>query len=314
MNVTRGGPRCSATRFSRSDWEGSTHFRVWHWSALSNTTSRSCAFARQPTKDSGLESEQVEIEPGTMLDVRQDIEALIQLIGSRSKLGIELERKDSFQLDLQGAVLPGIQLLDLNLDLSNALMHRCKLPRANIANTDLTDTFLNDADLSKAEFNEVTFRRTRFSATNLSSAVLQDAKMVRVGFHNKTNLSEAKLDRANLTGAIFENAILTGAFLTGAILPDAGFLRAKLQGARLMNADLTGAHFLDANLKEANLTGADVSGVEFSVGGSQTAKGLTQVQLDLACADPKNPPILTGVLDAETGEPLVWRGKPVKSL
>ena len=85
-------------------------------------------------------------------------------------------------------------------------------------------------------------------------------------------------------------------------------------GGRLMNADLTDAHFLDANLQEANLTGAKVSGVEFSVGGSQTVKGLTQFQLDQGCADPKNPPRLTGVLDSETGEPLVWRGKTVKSM
>ena len=81
-----------------------------------------------------------------------------------------------------------------------------------------------------------------------------------------------------------------------------------------MNADLTDARFWDANLKGANLTGANVSGVEFSVGGPQTAKGLNQVQLDQACADPNNPPILTGVLDSETGEPLVWRGKTVKSM
>ena len=107
---------------------------------------------------------------------------------------------------------------------------------------------------------------------------------------------------------------MPNALLAGAILPDAGFLGAKLQGARLMNADLTGAHFLDANLKGANFTDAIVSGVEFSVGGPQTAKGLTQVQLDQACAEPKNPPKLTGVLDSETGEPLVWRGKPVKSM
>ena len=81
-----------------------------------------------------------------------------------------------------------------------------------------------------------------------------------------------------------------------------------------MNAELTDAHFLDANLKGANLTDANVSGVEFSVGGPQTVKGLTQVQLDQACADPNNPPILTGVLASETGEPLVWSGKPVKSM
>ena len=74
-----------------------------------------CAFARQPTKDSGLESEQVEIEPGTLLGLRQDIEAIILAIGSRPKSGIELERKEDFRLDLRGAVLPRVQFLDLDL-------------------------------------------------------------------------------------------------------------------------------------------------------------------------------------------------------
>ena len=271
-----------------------------------------CAFARFPTKDDGRGAGQVLNESGRILDVRQDVEAIIQSIGIRSKFQMGLEREHGFKLDLQWAVLPRIQLLDL--DLSNAFMQHCQLPGANIANSDLTDTFLNDADLSGAEFHNVTFRRTGFSTTNLVGAMLQEAKMVRVGFHNKTNLSGANLDRANLTGAIFENAILTDAFLTGAILPDAGFLGAELQGARLMNADLTGAHFLNANLHKANLAGANVSGVEFSNRGHQAAKGLTQAQLDQAWAGPKDPPKLAGVVDCETGEPLVWRGKPVKSL
>ena len=74
-----------------------------------------CAFARQPTEDSGLESEQVEIEPGTLLGLRQDIEAIILAIGSRAKSRIELERKEDFRLDLRGAVLPRVQFLDLDL-------------------------------------------------------------------------------------------------------------------------------------------------------------------------------------------------------
>ena len=41
------------------------------------------------------------------------------------------------------------------------------------------------------------------------------------------------------------------------------------------------------------------------------ATGLTQGQLDEARSDPNNPPFLEGVLDAETGEQLVWRGKPL---
>ena len=84
-----------------------------------------CAFARQPTKDSGLESEQVEIEPGTLLGLRQDIEAIILAIGSRSDTGIELERKEDFRLDLRGTVLPGVQFLDL--DLSKAMLHHSRI-------------------------------------------------------------------------------------------------------------------------------------------------------------------------------------------
>ena len=74
-------------------------------------------------------------------------------------------------------------------------------------------------------------------------------------------------------------------------------------------ADMSGAHFLDADLTSANIAKANLSGVKFSGGGQQTAKGLTQAQLDDARADPDNPPELTGVLDAGSGEPLVWRGK-----
>ena len=76
----------------------------------------------------------------------------------------------------------------------------------------------------------------------------------------------------------------------------------------LVKADLSGAHFLSARLDNVNLTDANLSGTEFSIDGPQTAKGLTQAQLDQARADPSNPPNLAGVLDAETGLPLVWRG------
>ena len=131
-----------------------------------------CAFARQPTKDSGLESEQVEIEPGTMLGLRQDIEAIILAIGSRSKSGIEIERKMDFRLDLRGAVLPGLQLLDL--DLSNSFLHHAKLPSANFANTNLSDAFLNDADLRGATFHDVKLRGTRLYRANLSGATCKD--------------------------------------------------------------------------------------------------------------------------------------------
>ena len=92
-----------------------------------------CAFARQPTKDSGLESEQVEIEPGTLLGLRQDIEAIILAIGSRAKSGIELERKEDFRLDLRGTVLPGGTVFRLRLVKGNAApLQNCPAPTLRI--------------------------------------------------------------------------------------------------------------------------------------------------------------------------------------
>ena len=70
----------------------------------------------------------------------------------------------------------------------------------------------------------------------------------------------------------------------------------------------------------ANVSGADFTGNAFSSSSpkpdpdratalGRAAAGLTQAQLDSAIADPENPPKLEGVLDAETGEQLVWRGR-----
>ncbi len=118
------------------------------------------------------------------------------------------------------------------------------------------------------------------------------------------------LGRANLSQSILQDAKVDSAWLDGATLTDATFLRADLSQARLVRADLSDAEFLDANLTGATFSDANLSGARFSHGGHQAAKGLTQAQLDQARADPDNPPNLLNVLDAETGEQLVWRGKP----
>ena len=264
------------------------------------------AFVRSPTRDQSLESGQAVIEPGTLLGIRQDVEAVMQMIGSRAKSRITLERIADFRLDLRGADLPTAQFL--GADLSNAMFHNSNLSGANFANTDLTDSFLSCSDLSQAQFQNVNFTRTRLGSANLSGAMLQDADLSWRNLHN-VNLSGADLRRANLSEAIFQDAKASNALLEGANLSRASFLGADLSGARLVMADMSGATFLDADLTSANIAEAILSGVEFSVGRQQTAKGLTQAQLDDARADPDNPPELTGVLDAGSGEPLVWRGK-----
>ena len=57
------------------------------------------------------------------------------------------------------------------------------------------------------------------------------------------------------------------------------------------------------NLNDVFLHGANLTGTNL-----KNCKGLTQEQIDEAVADSDNPPTLEGVVDANTGEPLVWRG------
>ena len=139
-----------------------------------------CVFVRLPTRDQSLESGQAAIEPGTLLGIRQDVEATMQAIGSRSRLRMALEREVEFRLDLKGVDLRGAQLLDA--DLSRAMFHHAHLSNVNFANTDLTDSFLSNADLSQAEFHDVNFTRTRLWSANLSGAMLQDAELPMMRF------------------------------------------------------------------------------------------------------------------------------------
>ena len=262
-----------------------------------------CAFARCPTEDPNLKSEPEENRQDNSLGIRQDVEAVMQSICSRPKSRIALERNANFRLDLRGADLHGMQLLDA--DLSNAMLHHSNLSKVNFANADLTDAFLSYADLSEARFHDVNFCRTRLWFADLSGALLQDADLARVDFSN-AKLHGTNLGRANLSGANFQYGTATKAWFESANLSCASFLRGDLSGAKLMKADLTDAHFLDANFNEANISDANVSGVKFSNGGNQPTKGLTQAQLDEPQSDWSDPPKLTGVLDAGTGRQLVW--------
>ena len=70
-----------------------------------------------------------------------------------------------------------------------------------------------------------------------------------------------------------------------------------------LHTNLRGVKLHYANLIRANLTGTDLS----------FASGLTQLVLDDAYADPKMPPRLDYAFDAETGQPLVWRGTDINS-
>lgn len=265
-----------------------------------------CAFVRLPTKDQILQPGRTPTWPGSPLGLRQDVESVMGAIGSRYSMGIALERKADYRLDLRGADLREAQIL--NADLSGAFFHHSDLSGTYVAGADLTEAFFAGADLSRARFLDVRFTGAHLSWADLSGAMLQDAEMVKMSFDN-ANLSGANLIRANLSGSILQGAKLTGAALDRANLSRTSFLRADLSRSLLMEADLSGASVLDTDLTSANISDANISGVQFSSCGQLPATGLTQSQLDQARAHSENPPKLLGVLDAETNQQLVWHGR-----
>ncbi len=115
----------------------------------------------------------------------------------------------------------------------------------------------------------------------------------------RLDLRLADLRDARLMNADLSHAILTDADLSGAWLEDA-----NLSGCRLGGANLSGADLWDTNLSGSFLVQAQD---HEQVKGRKIANGLTQDQLDWACAD--TPPALNGVLDTTTGKPLEWRGR-----
>lgn len=135
---------------------------------------------------------------------------------------------------------------------------------------------------------------------------LRDAQLDRLQVQG-ANLAGARLTNANLSKAELRGADLSCARLRQATLSDADLRRADLSNANLRGADLSRTNLQNANLSGTDFYGIDAKSQEYGGAG----RGLTQAQLDLARADPGNPPKLDGVYDSETGQSLVWRGRPL---
>ncbi len=198
-------------------------------------------------------------------------------------------------------------------DVQVALDAICACHEINTGRDRVTQFWLDlrDADLGGAQLGSVDMS-VKFSLRGKTFAEFinsnqRGADFARARLHSARMFS-AKLPRANFSEAVLSRAHLSYADLSGARLQGADLSGAMLQGADLSGAMLRGANLSEAYLGEANLSGAELSNDEFP---EFKARGLTQAQLDEAVAGPDNPPKLDGVLDAETGEPLVWRGKPL---
>ena len=269
-----------------------------------------CAFIRFPTDDKMMASSRViEEQDGYNQTLRPDVQDAMRFLGSRGQEGIRLERREGFKLYLRGANISNLQTVDANLsrawltkaNLSNAVLIRADLSEARLRRANLSNSRLRNANLYRAFLNSADLSRASLDGANLSNASLNRANLSSNVSLNGTILSNASLHYAYLSYASLDNANLSNASL----------YHAYLSYASLQNADLSGAFLQNTVLEGANLTGASFSRDRGIGGRRNPATGLTQAQLDEARSDPENPPKLEGVLDAETGEQLVWNGKPL---
>ena len=157
----------------------------------------------------------------------------------------------------------------------------------------LTGACLSNLSLEKANLSSV-----RLAGADLRGAYLPYA-----------NLSHAGLAEANLSATTLPFADLSGSILRQANLSSAKLALSNLSDATLDHADLSSADLHAADLSEATLYGTILSGTDFSHHAQAPAKGMTQVQLDCACAADDNPPDLARVVDVGTGRQLEWRSK-----
>lgn len=89
------------------------------------------------------------------------------------------------------------------------------------------------------------------------------------------DLSNECVKGGNLTGANFDAVTARYMCMSLANFTDVTFRKADLTGANLGHSNLTRADLTGAKLSITSIKGADLS----------TAKGLTQAQIDHACAD-----------------------------
>ena len=148
-------------------------------------------------------------------------------------------------------------------------------------------------------------RGAELGGARLSGAFLRTAQL------QYANLTEADLSYANLEHADLSYADLCHADLTLANLENAELGGANLKDANLSSASMANAELGGANLKDANLSGAHLRGVVAARGPYHLedlqVRGLTQDQLDDACANSLEPPDLDRVVGPDGGS-LEWRG------
>lgn len=172
---------------------------------------RFCAFLRNPISDGSGREEVHEVgePPHEAPRIREDVQAVLEAIGSRCEEQIDIEGKARFQFKMRDS------------DMRNA-----ELSGANLTSAPWSDL----RGISKMEVIEFG-NNVDFSGVKLCSAKLDLADMPNVNFEGACLcgawLGHTNLTGANLAGANLHEALTFGPILTGARFSYEGMLPAK---------------------------------------------------------------------------------------
>lgn len=219
-----------------------------------------CAFVRFPPPDARLD-EAPDGDP-CRRPLRPDVQAAMEVIGSRTAERLALEADAEYTPDLRQANLVRLQIREGNL--SKIDMRNSKFWGADLMEADLSESTLQYADFSSPwvirgqEPAEISDQHGSVIEGALS---ILDSNTLLMG----TNLSHARMygakaSGANLQGANLSHGVLIDADLTRTHLAEVDFTDAKLINACLADANLHRANLTRADLNTTNLSGADLGG------------------------------------------------------
>ena len=220
-----------------------------------------CSYVRTPPSDTSLSADVLNEA------LREDVQAAMNVVGSRDQKSIAIEEKAKFKIHLEGVDLSYIRLQNANLS-------GARFEGANFSNA-----VLKGMNMSYTGFDEAIFTHARISNdSDLIGSLFQNAV-----FYN-CRLTECKLSFACLNYANMEKAT---------------FDAIDFSDAELVDTVLSGCQFLPIHHVKSERDGTKSRWSVYC--------RITQKQLDQAMAHPNSIPMISeGTLDYQTKKPLVW--------
>ncbi len=128
------------------------------------------------------------------------------------------------------------------------------------------------------------------TAAHAAPVAVAPTRVASLGPIERIKAGEHNCPGCDLHGADLSNQCVKGGDLTGANFDSVKALYMCMSSANFTNVSFHNADLTGANLAHSNLTGADLTGAVLditSIKGTDLSrtKGLTQAQLDQACAD-----------------------------